>query len=139
VGNEVLISAARALPQDTRQLAQTQGVPGALAERYGAEMVAAVQRALALPESELPRRERGPRRAAPDADFDERVERLKRVRDAAAESLALDRGFLMPRQQLEAIARQRPATTEQLLEVPDMRRWQIEALGSQLLNALKQE
>lgn len=137
VGNDVLIAAARALPRGLGELSQTKGIPGSIAERYGSEIVAAVARALELPEAELPRRERGPRRPPPDAEFEERVERLKKVRDAAAEELGLDRGFLMPRQQLEAIARQRPATKEALMEIPDMRRWQIEALGAELVDALK--
>ncbi|HEX6308184.1 MAG TPA: HRDC domain-containing protein [Longimicrobiales bacterium] len=136
VGNEMLIAAARALPRDVRDLARTQGVPGSIVDRYGVEMVAAVNRALALRETELPRRERGPRRPPPDAEFDARVEKLKKVRDAAADALGLDRGFLMPRQQLEAIARQRPGDESELMEVADMRRWQIEALGRQLLAAL---
>jgi ribonuclease D len=136
VGNEILIATARSLPRDARSLAQTQGVPASIVERYGGEMVAAVGRALAVDEADLPRRQRGPRRPPPDAAFDETVERLKKIRDAAADSLALDRGFLMPRQQLEAIARQRPGTEADLLEVPDMRRWQVEALGAELLEAL---
>ncbi|HEX6134719.1 MAG TPA: HRDC domain-containing protein [Longimicrobiales bacterium] len=136
VGNEALIAAARALPRDVRDLARTQGVPGSIAERYGAEMIAAVNRALSLRETELPRRDRGPRRPPPDAEFEARVEKLKRVRDAAADTLGLDRGFLMPRQQLEAIARQRPGNEAELMEVADMRRWQVEALGRKLLAAL---
>ncbi|HEX2166631.1 MAG TPA: HRDC domain-containing protein, partial [Longimicrobiales bacterium] len=138
VGNDVLIAIARELPRDTRELARTKGVPGSIGDRYGVDMMAAVQRALDLDEADLPRRERGPRRPPPDAEFDARVERLKKVRDAAAEALGLDRGFLMPRQQLEAIARQRPRTEEDLMvEVADMRRWQVEALGAALLRAVK--
>lgn len=137
VSNEILITIARALPRDGRTLANTQGVPGSIADRHGTELLEAVERALALRESELPRRERAPRRPPPDADFDERVERLKRARDAAAEALNMDRGFLMPRQQLESIARTRPKDEQELLRVPDMRRWQVEALGAGLLKALR--
>jgi ribonuclease D len=136
VGNDVLIATARALPRNAGELSQAKGVPGSIAERYSGEMLAAVQRAVDLSETELPRRERGPRRPPPDAEFEDRVERLKRVRDAAAQALGLDRGFLMPRQQLEAIARHRPRTEEELMEVEDMRRWQVEALGAQLLDTL---
>src|SRR5690606_34641704 len=138
VGNDVLIAVARALPRNVRDLKGTKGAPGSIADRHGAELLEAVERAVALPESELPRRVRGPRRPPPDAEFDARVERLKKVRDAAAESLGLDRGFLMPRQQLESIARQKPRSDKELLEVPDMRRWQVEALGAELLKAVKQ-
>ena len=137
LGNDVIIAAARALPRDVRELAQTKGVPASIAERYGTEMMEAIQRAIDLDEADLPRRQRGPRRPPPDAEFDARVDKLKKVRDAAAESLGLDRGFLMPRQQLEGVARQRPRTAEDLMEVADMRRWQVEALGAELLAALK--
>jgi ribonuclease D len=99
-------------------------------------MAAAVQRALAIPERELPQRQRGPRRPPPDPVFDEQVERLKRARDAAAEDLGLERGFLMPRQQLEAIARLRPRSVDELSKVEDVRRWQIEALGDRLLKTI---
>jgi ribonuclease D len=136
VGNEVLIAAARALPGDIRELSRAPGVPGSIADRHGSDMVAAVQRAVSLPESELPQRIRGPRRPPPDPAFEERAERLKKARDAAAEELGLDRGFLMPRQQIEEMARRMPRTEEQMLEVADMRRWQIEALGDRLLGAL---
>jgi ribonuclease D len=137
VSNDILIAVARALPRDARALGGTRGVPGAIADRHGADMLGAVARALSLAEADLPRRERSPRRPPPDADFDERVERLKRARDAAAAELGLDRGFLMPRQQLESVARLRPRNEAELLQVPDMRRWQIEALGALLLKALR--
>jgi len=136
VGNEVLIALARGLPRDARALAGMQGVPGSIAERYGSEMAAAVGRALALGEQELPKRVRGPRRPPPEPEFDELVDRLKRARDAGADELGLDRGFLMPRQQLEGVARLRPKKLEQLMDVADMRKWQVEAIGEKLLRAL---
>jgi ribonuclease D len=137
VGNDVLTAIARALPRDMRSLATTAGVPGSIAERHGAEMLAAVERALVLPESDLPQRVRGPRRPPPDLALEERAERLKRARDAAAESLQLDRGFLMPRQQLEDLARLQPGSAEEMLAIPDMRRWQVEALADRLLAVLE--
>jgi ribonuclease D len=138
VGNEVLIAVARTLPRDGRALHRTQGLPSSIADRYGEELLAAVQRALELPESALPQRLRGPRRPPPDPALEERAERLRRARDAAAESLNLDRGFLMPRHQLEEMARLQPKSAEEMLQVSDMRRWQVEALGDGLLNAMGQ-
>ena len=67
---------------------------------------------------------------APDPELDKMVERLKTARDKAAEELELDRGFLMPRQQLEDVARSNAKTLEDLAKVPDMRRWQVEAMGA---------
>jgi ribonuclease D len=136
VGNDVLIAIARALPAEARQVGRVQGVPGSIAERHGMDMAAAVQRALELPETELPRRARPPRRPPPDPEFEELVEKLRKARDAAAAELEIDRGFLMPRQQLEDTARLRPLSLDQLLRVPDMRRWQLEAVGARLLEVL---
>jgi ribonuclease D len=133
VSNDVLIAVARALQADPRQLNRVPGVPASIAERHGPELAAAVQRALDLPESDLPQRVRGARRPPPDPEFDALVERLRQARDVGAQELGIDRGFLMPRQQLEDIARLRPRKPEELLAVADMRRWQVEALGELLL------
>ncbi|MEX1183395.1 MAG: HRDC domain-containing protein [Gemmatimonadota bacterium] len=137
IGNDVLIAVARRLPEHADELAGLPGLPPSIADRHGTDLLAGVQRALALPEDELPQRVRGARRPPPDAELDENVERLKRARDAAAQVLGLDRGFLMPRHQLEAVARRRPNDLAELAEVPDLRRWQIEAVGEALLKALK--
>jgi ribonuclease D len=133
VSNDVLIAVARSLQADARQVGRVPGVPTSIADRHGIDMAAAVQRALDLPESELPRRARGARRPPPDPEFDELVERLRQARDVMSQELGIDRGFLMPRQQLEDIARQRPSTVAELLTVPDIRRWQVESLGERLL------
>ena len=90
-----------------------------------------------LEEAHWPRFPRHPRRPAPDAEFEARIEKLKTARDRVAQELQLDRGFLMPRQQLEDIARERPRTREQLMQVRDVRHWQADALGEEILKALR--
>jgi ribonuclease D len=137
VSNEVLVALSRALPSKESMIATTAGVPGSIADRYGREMFEALSRAAALPQSELPQRPRGRGRPAPDPEFDKLVDRLKTARDRAAEALEMDRGFLMPRQQLEDVARSGARTLADLERIPDMRRWQVEALGDRLLEVLK--
>ncbi len=136
VNNEVIVEVARRLPERPDQLRGIPGLGDALIRRRGADFLDAVARARALGEEDLPVRRRGPPRPPPDAAFDALVDRLKGVRDAAAERLGLERGFLMPRQQLEDIARGRPATLEELRTVADIRAWQVEALGEDLLAAV---
>ncbi len=138
MANETLVEIARRLPERLDQLHGIPGLSEALIRRRGNAILDAVARARALPESDLPVRPRGPGRPPPDAAFDACVERLKAVRDRAAERLALERGFLMPRQQLEDIARARPKTVEELRAVGDVRAWQVEALGAELLAAVKE-
>ena len=57
--------------------------------------------------------------------------------DVGRVDLDLDPGFLMSRAVLEEIARQQPATEKHLLEIPDVRNWQVEAIGPQLLHELR--
>jgi hypothetical protein len=42
----------------------------------------------------------------------------------------------MPRQQLEEIARKKPTTIGELAEIVEMRQWQVEALGEELIKSL---
>jgi ribonuclease D len=134
-GNEALFAVAKERPQTLDALVAIKGVPRGIAERRGAEMLAAVRRGMEVPEDQLPKFPRAPRWDR-DADFDNRVSALRTAREEAAQRLGLDPGFLCAREKLETIARKRPKTLEELAEVPDLRRWQVEVLGPAFLKAL---
>jgi ribonuclease D len=134
-GNEALLEVARAAPRTIEALAAVKGVPRGIVERRGEEMLEAVERGLAVPDDKLPRFPRAPRWER-DPDFDARVNRLRAVREAAAQRLDLEPGFLVSRERLEAIARRKPRTLEELREIPELRQWQIEVLGEGLLEAV---
>lgn len=135
--NEGLLGVAREMPENAAALARVPELAPPFVDRYGTELLTAVRRAQALPESELPVRPRGPGRPAPDPAFDALMEKLKAARDIAADELELDRGFLMPRSQLEEVARERPKSLDVLQAIPGMRRWQVECLGERLLEVLR--
>jgi ribonuclease D len=104
-------------------------------DRRSTEILAAVRRGLEVPESALPRFERG-LRYRPDPAFDGRLERLKTTRAALAARLDLQPGVLAPNWMLEAIARAVPANREGLSRIEGVRRWQVEHLGDDLLAAM---
>jgi ribonuclease D len=104
-------------------------------ERGGADIIAAIRRGVEVPEAQLPKFPRG-QRWNKDRDFDEKVARLKGVRDAAATRLDLDPGVLCSRERLESIVRGNPKTLDDLAAVPDLRNWQIEEMGEGFLRAL---
>jgi ribonuclease D len=135
IGNEALLAVSQALPRSADALAKVHGLPASLARRYGTALVSAVDRALALPDQELPKRERGPR-VARDPDLEARVERLKAARNVVAQQLAIDPGVLCGKATLEVIALARPADQASLARIPDLRRWQVDVLGAALLQAL---
>ena len=135
MGNEALFELARRAPKSVSELGAIKGMPKGMIERAGADIVAAVRRGAEVPEADLPKFPRG-QRWNKDRDFDERVARLKAVRDAAATRLDLDPGVLCSRERLENIARSGAKNVEELAAVPDLRRWQIEEMGAGFIAAL---
>jgi ribonuclease D len=97
MGNEVLFELARTTPRSVSELAAIRGMPKGMLDRAGADIVAAVGRGSEVPEAELPKFPKG-QRWNKDRDFDDRVARLKSVRDAAAARLELDPGVLCSRE-----------------------------------------
>jgi ribonuclease D len=136
MGNEVLFELARRTPRNVTELGAIKGVPKGMLERAGSDIVAAVIRGMEVPEADLPKFPRG-QRWNKDRDFDDRVSRLKAVRDAAAVRLELDPGVLCSRERLENIARSNAKTVDDLATVPDLRRWQIEEMGEEFVAALQ--
>ncbi|MBA3344244.1 MAG: ribonuclease D [Gemmatimonadales bacterium] len=135
LNNEPMLAMARNPPADVAALRAIPGISADQAARRGREILAAVQRALKLPESQLPRIERPPRRAL-DLAYEARLERLKAARNQIALRYELPPGVLCPNGTLEAIARANPTTLEQLAQIPDLRRWQLREIGGDLLAQL---
>jgi len=136
VGNEQLLEVARSKPMSRDALAAIKGMPRGMLESRAGEMLDAVRRGLDVPEAELPRFPKAPRWDR-DPDLDSRVAALKTIRDAAAQRLDLDPGVLCARDRLEIIARKNPNSLEELREVKEVRRWQLEVLGQEFLKALR--
>lgn len=136
MGNEVLLDIARTAPQTAKALSTMKGMPRGVLERGASAILAAVTRGLEVAEENLPRFPRAPKWDR-EEDFDERVAKLKTVRDAAATRLNLDPGVLCSRERLEAIARKRPEKVSDLEDVPGLRRWQIGEMGEDFISALK--
>jgi ribonuclease D len=135
ISNEALLALSAAPPRTQADLEKIGGISSRLVAERGNSLLAVVERGLAVPEKELPRFPHAERRAA-DPAFDQAVERLKGVRNAAADQLGLDPGVLCPKGTLEAVARARPKSAAALGEIPEVRRWQVEVLGADFLKAL---
>jgi len=135
IGNEALLEIARRAPMNTSELSTIKGMPKGMIERAGADIVAAIRHGMEVPEAELPKFPKG-QRWNKDRDFDDKVNRLKAVRDAAATRLELDPGVLCSRERLENVARSGAKTVGDLATVPDLRHWQIEEMGDGFVRAL---
>lgn len=135
VSNEALLAISTTPPRSRAELEKMGGISQRLVSERGDSLLAVVERGLAVPEKDLPRFPRAERHA-PDPAFDQAVERLKGVRNQAAERLGLDPGVLCPKGTLEAVARARPKSASALREIPEVRKWQVEVLGGDFLKAL---
>ena len=136
LGNQALLEMSASPPASVRDLPRVNGVSEGMAQRRGRDIMEAVRRGLAVAEEDLPRWPRSPRFER-DLELEARVESLRDARTRVAAELDLDPGFLIPRATMEEIARARPATPEELQQLPGVRRWQVEAVGDAMLKALK--
>ena len=136
LNNEPMLFMAKAPPTNMEELKAVRGIGGEQAERRGREILAAVQRGLAVTEADLPRVPR-PSRQPHDPAYEARLERLKGARNLLAVQYDLAPGVLCPNGILEAIARMNPASSEQLAQVPGLRCWQLQEIGGGLLIALQ--
>lgn len=136
MGNEVLLEIARRAPRSVKELSTLKGMPRGILDRGAHAILDAVKRGLDVADEHLPKFPRAPKWERED-DFDDRVSKLKSVRDAAATRLNLDPGVLCSRERMEAIVRKKPTKVRDLEDVPGLRRWQIEELGDAFVSALK--
>ena len=136
LSNQALLALAARAPASLQELGETEGVGQWVVERRGRELLAAVRAGVAVPETDLPRFPPS-RRWERDPESELRAETLRQVCTRVAEKLDLDPGFLMSRAVLDEVARRNPRSAEELLQVPEIRRWQVEAIGEELVKALK--
>ena len=136
VANDVLLEIARLQPSSVKALAAIKGMPRGMLDRGSGDMLEAVARGMAVPEAQLPRFPKSARWEK-DPEFDNKVGKLKAVRDDVAQRLELDPGVLGSRERLEAVARIVPQSVAELSVIPELRRWQIAELGEGFVAALR--
>ena len=136
IGNEPLLELSRTPPSSARDLMAIKGMPRGIAEPRGHDIMEAIARGLAMPESDLPRFPKA-LRWDKDPEFDVRVSALKTARDTVAQRLDIDSGVLCAKDRIEAVARRNPTSPAELEEVTELRRWQREVLATDFLSMLK--
>lgn len=137
-GDTVLVEVARRDPASIEAFAEIRGMNRSLARSEGGPLVERLRLVRALEEVELrglPARESSGR-GRPEPEVEERMLRLKSVRNRRAREIAIDRGTLLPNALLQAVAEDPPSTLEALGRVPGVRQWQRDVVGPDLLDAL---
>ncbi len=135
LSNTSLLKIANAQPTTVEALETAKAISPKQKQMYARGLIGAVNKALELPQAELPvyPRRKPPRmpRLAP-----ERIKLLKGWRDTLAARLDLDPALLLTKALISAIAVANPADFSALLRTADIRRWQCEAFGREILAIL---
>jgi ribonuclease D len=134
LANEVLLAMAEtppAGPDDLRRLR----LPPRLGDEAGI-LLAAVSRALALPERGLPMVPREPRPVVPEA-VKSRREALRAWRTTEAALAGLDPSIILPQRLIDRLADAPPAAAHDLGGIEGLRQWRVAAYGPALLGVLK--
>lgn len=135
LGNDVMLTLAKEPVSSVAELAQVKGVGPTAMEKYGEAILEALQRGMATPKEQWPRLER-PKRFPRDPQLEERVKRMKAVRDKMAAEQDLRPGIIAANQLLLDIARAKPTSLEALSAVPGMRKYQVREFGPGLLEVV---
>jgi ribonuclease D len=136
LGNATLQGLAHSAPRELAAMDGIEGLPARLVERYGRPLLEVVEKALALPEDQLPVYPRSARRER-DAEVDKRMTKLKDWRRRQAEELQIDPGIVINNTALEELARRQPRD-EQGLRETGLKQWQQQVLGEGILRALRE-
>lgn len=138
-GDDALLSAVQARPENVSELADVRGFNGGLARSEGSALIERLQHIQSLPEDRLvpyPRRSRNGG-GRPPPEVEEVADRLKDVRNTTATALDIDRGTLLSNSTILDIATATPRTAEELRRVPGVKSWQVDVMGEDLLRALR--
>jgi len=135
LGNDALLALATMPPANLAALGHVRGILPRL-KRQAPAILQGVERALALPEGELPRFPRTRRRNLSDT-VKRRIVALRAWRDGEAQRLDVDVSVVLPGRLLERVAEAGPQERGALEQIEGLRRWRVEAFGSALLEAVR--
>lgn len=133
LGAEILLALATNPPRSLEDLGKVRGVLPRL-KNQAPDLLAAAERALALPDAELPVLRKAQKPVVPDA-VRRRVESLRAWRALEAARLAVDLSVVLPQRLLDKVAEAAPREVSDLERVDGLRRWRVAAFGPALVAA----
>jgi ribonuclease D len=136
IGNKAILALAEMRPQSLKRLQKIEVLGTKQIDRYGKEVIAAINKAMQIPVKDLPKY---PRKTAPHvpAIVAKRVNQLRTWRDDLAKQLQIDPAIICTKALISAIAVQRPLTAGSLLKMKELKNWQAAEFGSDIIEILK--
>jgi ribonuclease D len=134
LGNEPLLKLAVKKPLRLEELETEKVLSPRQIDRYGSPLLQEIQRALSIPDEDLPVY---PREARPDLSsaVRRRVKALKAWRDMRAKTLEMEPGVLLNNALINDLALKNPRSIEEMEEIPGLKKWRQSHFGREILAA----
>lgn len=133
MGDRTLVKLAKAHPRRIEDLSTAGGLSPYQVRRYGRGLLEAIARGLEAPLPEPPRRN-----DRPDDAILARYDALREWRKRRAQERGVESDVILPREALWALARQAPATIDELAAINTLGPWRREMYGEEILAVLRQ-
>lgn len=138
LSNAAIQEIAEKKPVTVLDLENIDNLSPRLLPRYGSRLLHAVARGMAIPEGKLPQKparriqEKNPNKAL-------LLPELKEWREKKARELGVSAGRLINNAMLEHLAEKVPRSTMDLTYFEDLRRWQAQIFGDEIIELLKEK
>jgi ribonuclease D len=133
---DTLLALAVSRPKGLEELERTGILSANQMERHGRDVLAAIQKALDVPASQLPRYPRRKSKTIP-AVVSNRIQILRNWRETQARRLKIDPSLICSKATMGALAERRPLKAEDLADLNGLRQWQRKAFGKEIIAALQ--
>ena len=136
-GNRSLFELAGKKPLNLKQLEKTGALSARQIRMYGRGLLTVMQDAMSLSEDELPVYPRKKKARRVSLAVAGRVKAIKNWRDKQAQRLAIDPALICSKALISAIAVQRPLKLSELASIKEMKNWQRNEFGRDIVRVLK--
>jgi ribonuclease D len=135
ISNASLMAMSVNKPETIDKILELKALSPRQIDMYGKFSVESIKRAVALEDEQLPSYPRT-RRPKKNMKAQEKIKRLKTMREKLSRSLGMEPGFLLNNALIGSIALKAPETMGNLLNIDNIRHWQVENIGKDIIAAL---
>ena len=136
IGNDSIVKIATAKPVTIRRLKGIKALSGKQINMYGNDLIETVDRALKIPESKLPVYPKKKAQALP-YEVPERITALKSWRASKAKVLKIEPGIICNNALITSIAIQNPVDRGAMGRIKEMKNWQKNEFGQEIITLLR--
>lgn len=136
IGNESMMKIVTARPVTLRRLKNIKALSNRQISMYGSDLIKVVAKTLKVPESELPVFPSNKPPMLPNG-VPAKIKVLKSWRVSKASALGIDPGILCNNALITAIAVKNPGDSKSLETVKEMKNWQKQVFGTEIIGVLK--